>query len=105
MSNHIIEVVKFELADGVTEQDIMAANEGLESFLNDQPGLLYRSFAKQQNSEIYIDIVYWDTLNDATRVQQAFYDSPQCQQFIKLIDQNSVALTHNRIIAQTGCTN
>ncbi|MBE0370768.1 hypothetical protein [Pseudoalteromonas aurantia] len=105
MTTNIIEVVKFELASGVTEQDFMLANEEFETFLNAQPGLLYRSLAKQQNSSVYIDVVYWNTLNDATRVQQAFYDSPHCKKFMQLINEDSVELTHNRVIAQTACTN
>ncbi|KAF7764221.1 hypothetical protein PCIT_b0157 [Pseudoalteromonas citrea] len=105
MTNPIIEVVTFALAEGVTEQDFMSANSQFETFLNAQSGLLYRSLAKQQNSALYIDVIYWETLHDATRVQQAFYDSPECQSFIKYIDKDTVELTHNRVIAQTECNN
>ena len=105
MPNNIIEVVSFSLAKGITEQDFMTANAQFETFLNAQSGLLYRSLAKQQNSTLYLDVIYWETLHDATRVQQAFYDSPECQNFIKYIDKDTVELTHNRVIAQTECHN
>jgi hypothetical protein len=100
MTTDIIEMVTFALAEGVTEQDFMTANAQFETFLNAQTGLLYRSLAKQHNSKLYIDVIYWASLHDATRVQQAFYDSPECQRLIEYIDKDTVELTHSQVIAQ-----
>lgn len=102
MSN-VIEIVNFKLASTTTQEQFDNANAALQAFLNTQPGVLYRSLAKQTNADIYVDVVYFNTLEDAKRIQQAFYESDVCQQFAQLIEKDSVILEHYNVLSQTPC--
>ncbi|TMP39704.1 antibiotic biosynthesis monooxygenase family protein [Pseudoalteromonas rubra] len=104
MSTNSIEIATFKLANGVTEADFLKQNEEFMAYLQEQPGLLYRSVSKHAPSGTYTDIVYWNTLEDAKRVQEAFEHEPVCQQFAALIDKDSLSLTLTEAVAQTPCS-
>jgi hypothetical protein len=48
-------------------------------------------------------VVYFATMDDAKRVQEAFYENEICQQFAKLIEKESVILEHYDVLSQTCC--
>ena len=102
MSN-VLEIVTFKLANGVNEADFVKTHDAFQAYLDSMPGLLYRSLAKQADSDTYVDVVYWASLADAERVQQAFATEPRCQALMTVIDADSVVMTLNHIIAQTPC--
>lgn len=103
MTNNVIEIVNFKLANGVTEQTLSEVNDAFQQFIDQQPGVLYRSFAKQANSDLYIDVVYFESLEAALRVEQAFYETPVCQQFANVIEKDSMILERYHTLSQTPC--
>jgi hypothetical protein len=103
MTNNVIEIVNFKLASGISAQTLTEANNAFQVFIDQQPGVLYRSFAKQANSDLYIDVVYFASLEDAQRVEQAFHETPVCQQFASLIEKDSVILERYHTLSQTPC--
>ncbi len=103
MMSNVIEIVNFKLAETTQAAEFVAANDALQQFLNNQTGVLYRSLAKQQSDNIYVDVVYFATMADAKRMQEAFYENEICQQFAKLIEKESVILEHYDVVSQTPC--
>ncbi|WP_105169848.1 hypothetical protein [Pseudoalteromonas sp. T1lg23B] len=104
MSQNVIEIVKFKLAAGVSEQDFLPLNDAFQTFIAAQSGLLYRSLAKQPDNQGYIDVIYWQSMEDSKRAAEAFNHSAVCMDFLTVIDKQSVVMTHNMIIAQSTCT-
>ncbi|ALU45289.1 hypothetical protein [Pseudoalteromonas rubra] len=104
MSTNIVEIATFKLANGVTEADFLIQNEHFMAYIKTQPGLLYRSVSKHAETGVYTDIVYWNTLEDAKRVQEAFEHEKVCQQFAAVIDKESLSLTLTEVVAQTPCS-
>ncbi|WP_046004698.1 antibiotic biosynthesis monooxygenase family protein [Pseudoalteromonas rubra] len=104
MSTNYVEIATFKLANGVTEADFLEQNEHFMAYIKAQPGLLYRSVSKHADSGVYTDLVYWNTLDDAKRVQAAFEHEPVCQQFAALIDKDSLSLALTEVVAQTPCS-
>jgi len=98
-----VEIVHFKLNENVTDADFLKSNNEFEKFLNEQPGMLYRSLCKSKSTATYTDIVYWESLEQAQLAQQAFYDSSFCQTFIECIEKDSVILDHLDILAQSQC--
>jgi len=101
MSN-VVEIVNFKLATGFTINDFLQSNEQMNQFLQDQEGMLYRSLCETEQGE-FIDIVYWDSMENAHKAQQAFYTSELCQAFAQCIDKESIKLEHIKVIASLGC--
>lgn len=98
-----VEIVHFKLKENVKESDFLKSNDQFEKFLYQQPGMLYRSLCKSNSSATYIDIVYWQSLDQAQLAQKFFWDSELCIEFIKCIEKDSVILDHLDILAQSQC--
>lgn len=101
MVNNVIEIVNFKLSENASIEEFNRANDQFQTYIGQQEGVLYRSLAKQANSNIYIDVVYFATMDDAKRVQEAFFASDICQQFAALIEKDSVIMEHYDVLSQT----
>jgi len=101
MSN-VVEIVHFKLANGFTTKDFLSSNDQMNQFLGEQKGMLYRSLCEKDDGS-FVDIVYWENLELAKQAQEAFYQSPLCQQFADCIEKDSVQLEHIKVIASLGC--
>ena len=98
----VVEIVNFKLDQGYTKADFLSANDKMDEFLKQQTGVLYRSLCEKENGS-FVDIVYWQDMTAAKNGQQAFYQSPLCQQFAQYIAKESVQLEHVEVIAAFGC--
>lgn len=101
---NVVEIVQFKLSSGVSESDLMTANEAFQAWVLQQPGLLYRSLTKGSESQEYTDIIYWESMAHAKAVTEAFSGVAVCQQLNQLIDKASVAITHHTVVSQSACT-
>lgn len=101
MSN-VVEIVNFKLAAGYTIHDFLKSNEKMDLFLKEQDGVLYRSLCESDDGG-FVDIVYWDNIDNAKKAQQAFYSSELCQAFAQCIAKESVKLEHVNVLASFGC--
>ncbi|GLX78314.1 hypothetical protein tinsulaeT_16540 [Thalassotalea insulae] len=99
---NVVEIVNFTLAKGYTKDDFLAANQPMDEFLREQKGMLYRSLCEKADGR-FIDIVYWQDMAAAQQGQQAFRQSPQCQQMVQCIEKESVQLEHVNVLASFGC--
>lgn len=76
----------FKLAAGITEADLLAASDKFqEEFAGKQPGLLRRELVRKQAGE-YMDIVQFESLEDAHAVLEKEKTSPACQAFFSVMD-------------------
>ena len=103
MSNHAIEAVQFKLQESANLAQFEAANTEFQNFIDQQPGVLYRSLAKQVNTQSYVDVIYFATMADAKRMEDAFMKNPICQQFSQLIEKDTVVLERYNGVSQTSC--
>ena len=103
MSNNAIEIVQFKLQENAELAQFEAANTAFQSFIDQQPGVLYRSLAKLADTHSYVDVVYFETMDDAKRIGDAFMENPICQQFAQLIEKDTVTLERYNAVSQTPC--
>ncbi len=95
---NIVEMVTFKLAPGSTEKDFLAANAGIESFIQQQPGFIYRSLCSPVNNNFWTDIVYWQDQASAQAAGQAFMESPLTKPALACIDSATVNMQHLPVI-------
>ncbi|KPH62890.1 hypothetical protein AMS58_11680 [Pseudoalteromonas porphyrae] len=103
MTTNVIEVITFKLNNDTDLAQFHIANNTFQNFIDKQPGVFYRSLAKQAETQQYIDVIYFATPADAKRVSDMFFENEQCQQFAALIEKQSVQLTHYEVLSQTAC--
>ena len=99
MEDNVVELVTFNLKEGVTEQQFLAASDKFQaSFLSLQKGYIVRELSKNEN--FWSDLVLWKTLDDA---KNAMKDTEQlatttpCPDFLNFlfyIDENSCDLKY-----------
>ncbi len=95
--NETIEMVSFTLKPEATEQELIAASEKSQSFIRTLPGFLYRSLSKDVQTEKWVDVVYWDSLENAKAAGDQFMSSEVCLELLALIDKESVQMEHGSI--------
>jgi len=88
MMSNCIEMVTFKVQPQVSEDQLVATNDAMEVFLNEQSGFLYRSLSNDGEGN-WFDIIYWQDDECAQDATAAFEKSAICQQLMPLIDQAS----------------
>ncbi len=96
----VIELVHFKLVQGITQADFLKFNHNFETCLQSQPGMLYRSLCISDDTQAYIDIVYWQSIEKANMAREAISKSKNCQPFINAIEITSVLLDRLSILSQ-----
>lgn len=81
----IVEWAPFELAEGVDEATLLAASEALQAeFISQQSGFISRELLKGQANQ-WVDIVYWNSLEEAEQAAQNAANSPVCFKYFQLM--------------------
>ena len=103
MTSNVIEVVNFKLNTDTNLAQFHIANSDFQRYIDNQPGVLYRSLAKQADTQQYSSIIYFATVADAQKLRDTFFDSAICQQYTSLIAKESIKLDSFEVLSQTAC--
>jgi hypothetical protein len=84
----VVEFAPFSLAEGVSEEELIAASDAFQrDFLEHQPGFVRRETLKGANGR-WTDLVYWRSKTDVERAVAAVEGNPACRAFFRLLDFN-----------------
>jgi hypothetical protein len=103
----VVEVAPFVLADGVTEDQIRAAAEKVETgFLAGCDGYLGRILMRK-DEENWMDIVYWRSRADVEKATEKFHDSSACATYLSCmkVDDDMEMPSHFDIVNTYGSLN
>jgi hypothetical protein len=91
MTQIITVLASIKLAEGKTEQDLLAASETFErEFVRLQPGVLRRELVKKGAGE-YIDIVQFRSAEDMEAIMELEMASPACHALFAVIDMTGMS--------------
>lgn len=99
MEKSTIELITFKSKKGVTRDEIAIAGSALSEFLNQQPGLLYRSLSEDDDG-LWHDILYWKTMDNAKAASDNFMKHPAGMAMMELVDSNSTQMRHMSAISE-----
>jgi heme-degrading monooxygenase HmoA len=97
MSQEIVELVLFRLAEGVTEADFLAAAQETDRWLQRQAGYLRRELSRDEAGQ-WADIVHWESLALAEAAAAGFMEEPAGQQMAALLAGDSVQIFHTEVV-------
>jgi hypothetical protein len=87
----VIEVMRFRLGQGTSEEEFAAADRRLqEEFAAQQPGLLRRTTARGEDGG-WIVIDLWRSAADADACDRRWDEDRAAQAFMALLDRSSVS--------------
>jgi len=98
-----VEWAPFRLAEGVDEAALLAASAALQSeFVSKQNGFIKRELVKANDNQ-WVDIVYWNSLEDAEQAAKNAMNSPVCFKYFELMvgadpDDPSAGVLHFEVV-------
>ena len=92
MNKLTVELVQFKLKDGIDEDALLTVTKENMKFVRKQSGYIRRELVKGPD-RLWTDIVHWKSLSEAQEAEKKFYESSDCQNYSKIIDESSVKLT------------
>ncbi len=93
-----IEIAQFKIKAGVSDAEVLTASqEAHDGFLTTYNGFLDRELLKSSDEE-WIDIVRWETMEDAQKAMQNFMGHPSTKKFGEVIDPSSIKMMHCEVV-------
>jgi len=85
ISKTIIEWAPFELADDVNEDTLVQASDTFQrDFVSEQKGFIRRELLKGKDGQ-WVDLVFWESKEDAEQVLTNAESSVACSSFFQLM--------------------
>jgi len=98
-----VEWAPFQLAEGVDEATLLATSEALQSeFVSKQSGFIKRELLKANDNQ-WVDLVYWNSLEEAEQAAKNAANSPVCFKYFELMvgadpDDPSAGVLHFEVV-------
>ena len=73
-----LELVVFSLADGVSHEEFMGTVDAVSVWAQSQPGFISRELSYWAERDQYVEVVYWETLEEAEQAARLAESSEQC---------------------------
>lgn len=96
-----LELVVFRLAEGVSHEEFMATVDSVSEWVQTQPGFISRELSYSADSGKYVEVVYWETLEQAERAGQASESSEQCLPMFNTIRIDDMQFLHAETLLTT----
>lgn len=98
-----LEVAKFRLNEGTTQESFLKAVEATDAFLSSLPGYVSRQIVFAEDGEVY-DLVEWTSLELAKDAAKQFSGEkhPELGPFMQCLDMNDGFMKHSTITFATG---
>ena len=93
MSKQIIETVTFQLNDGVSPQDFIAAAAGMNDWIESRPGFVHRRLSRTAEGT-WIEHIQWQDIAAAQAAAAQIGTAPGSAPFLSAIDGPTVQLMH-----------
>lgn len=101
---NLIEVITVNLADGVTAETFLPANQGMkETYVSQQPGYLARETAVSEDG-VWRIAVHWESKADSDASIAGSGDGAELQAFMATLNPETMAIKQYQLRSTTGQT-
>ncbi len=103
MNAAVVELVLMRAKAGLSEAEVRAAGDAAQPEMDALPGLLSRELLLSDDG-LWVDIVHWDSLENAQGALKLAEGMPKLQHLFSLLDESSVQMYHLRpvLLGQTA---
>ena len=91
-----LELVVYKLGEGVSREQFLGTNEAVSSWIATQPGFVSRDLAYDAEGDLWTDVIWWETMDDAHAAAELSTTSESCAPMFALIDMRSALMLHGR---------
>jgi len=90
----VLEIAQFRLRAGVSEKDFLKVSDQLQKdYLVKQKGYVDRELVKREDG-LWSDVFHWSSMEDAKRVGENIMTADAAQNFLKMLDPDSVVVMY-----------
>lgn len=94
-----LEIVVFKLNEGATREQLLATAGPVSAWIAEQPGFVSRELAHDAEGDRWIDVVRWESMEEAHAAAERATSSESCAPMFALIDMESALMTHADLVA------
>ncbi len=92
MSNDLVQVILFKVKPDFSAADFKRAASQSHSFVQQLDGFISRELLHAEETEQWVDIVHWASLEAEERAAEAINASSDCLEFISMIDDREIQM-------------
>jgi hypothetical protein len=92
--SHVVEMAIFKLRDGVTRDQLLRTVEPVSEWAMRQPGFISRDLTYSSDSDTWIDVLWWESLEAAHTAAEVALTSESCAPMFELIDMEAAQMLH-----------
>jgi antibiotic biosynthesis monooxygenase (ABM) superfamily enzyme len=90
----VLELVVYQLHKGVSREQFLGTNHAVSSWIRQQPGFLSRELVYDAEGDGWVDVIWWQTLQQAQAASERSMTSESCAPMFALIDMESALMLH-----------
>jgi antibiotic biosynthesis monooxygenase (ABM) superfamily enzyme len=94
MDQKVLELVVFKLNEGVSREQFLGTNEPVSAWIAKQPGFISRELSYDAEGDRWIDVLWWETMEEAAAAAERALMSESCTPMFGLIDMDSMLMLH-----------
>jgi Antibiotic biosynthesis monooxygenase len=91
-----LELVVFKLKEGTTREEFLATDAAASGWMRQQPGFISHELSYAAESDRWIEIARWESLEEAEAAAGAAMSSDSCAPMFALIDMESALMLHGQ---------
>ena len=93
-AGRVLELVIYKLAAGVSREHFLRTNDAVSVWISKQPGSISRDLVYDADGDRWVDVIWWETIEQAHAASEASLTSASCQPMFALIDMESALMLH-----------
>ena len=90
----VLELVVYTLGEGVSREQFLGTNDAATSWISAQPGFVSRDLVHDSAGDRWVDVLWWDTIEQAKAAAELSLTSESCAPMFALIDMESALMLH-----------
>jgi hypothetical protein len=90
----VLELVVFRLDVGVSREQFLGTNDAVSTWISKQPGFISRELSYDAEGDRWIDVLWWDSIENAGAAAELALSSESCLPMFSLIDMESTMMLH-----------
>lgn len=90
----VLELVVFNLRAGGSREELLGTVDAVSSWIAEQPGFVSRSLVEDRGGARWIDVVWWQSMEEAEAAAACAMSSQSCAPMFGLIDMESTLMVH-----------
>lgn len=103
LQGQAVELAIFKVKPGVGRDELLATVGPVSEWVKGQPGFISRDLTYSEETDTWIDVLWWESLEDAHAAAEAALASESCAAMFGLIDLEGTQMIHGvKVIASVA---